>query len=390
MKRMTLHFLRGGLAATALGATLVVAPAAHAQSTRDTVVKTLVESLKAAGAKTVTYGSVTGDDAKFTLKDIKAEMDVEGRTSELTAASATYTGAATTADGGYTVGEIAIQDLALEDDETTISVDSWKITKYAGQSAAKVAASKGFGDIFERMELTGIEIENGDETKVPIYSVTLATSGHVDGIPRKMSADIKGIVVPIDPAKPETKDIANLGYKELAIDVSTAGGYDEKAQRLSLDTFSVSGKDMGALKIAFALGSVTSDSLKALQAAANDSAKQMEIMQGYSIEGISIRVENNSLVDRVLDAQSKAQGTKREQYVTGLSAAVPLMIQAIGNKEFEKKVADAATAFLKAPKSLTVIAKPAQPVPVAQVVGTALVAPQTLPGVLSVDVQANK
>ncbi|MEJ1161384.1 hypothetical protein [Prosthecomicrobium sp. N25] len=387
---MTMNFLRGGLAATALGATLLLTPAAHAQSARDTVVSAVVEALKAAGAKTVTYGSVTGDDAKFTLKDIKAEIEMEGRSSEMTAASATYTNAAPAAGGGYTVGQIDIADLAIEDDQTTISVDSWKITNYVGQGPAKVAATKGFGDRFGRMELTGIEIENEGEAKVPIYSVVVDTSGHVDGIPRKMSTEVKGLVIPIDAAKPEARDIAALGYKEIAVDVTASGAWDEQAQRLSVDNLTINGKDIGALKIALAFGGVSAEAVKALQAAADDSTKQMEILQGFSVEGLTIRFDNASIVDRVLDQQAKAQGTKREQYVTGIAAAVPLMISAIGNKDFEKKVSDAVSAFLKTPKSLTVTAKPAQPVPVAQIVGTALVAPQTIPNVLAVDIQANK
>lgn len=387
---MSSRILRRGLAAAAVGASFLFVPPAEAQSSRDKVISTLVEALKAAGAKDVKYGSVAGDDAKFTVKEIEADLEVEGKSSTLTADSATYTGATTTPDGGYKADGIEMSDLSLSDDDVEISIDSWKIAGYVGQSPAKIKETQTFGDRFDSMDLTGITIEAQGEKPVPIYSIAVRASDYADGIPRKASLALRGLVVPIDPNNPSSKDVADLGYKEVALDVDFAGGWDEKAQRLSVDTVSVNGKDMGALKISFAFGNVTAEAMKGLQTAAADPNKQMEILQGFSVEQISLRFENASLVDRIIDAQAKRQGAKRDQYVTGIAAAVPLMIAAIGNPEFEKKVADAVGAFLKAPKSLTVVAKPAQPVPVAQLVGTVMVAPQTIPTVLAVDIQANK
>lgn len=380
---------RRSLAATLLGATMFLAPAVQAQSARDQVIASMVATLKATGAKDVTYAAPTGDDAKFTIRDIKATFEAEGKPSTMTAAAATYTGAKANADGGYSAAEIAIDGFAVKDDETTVSVGSWKITNYVGQSAAKAAAAKGMGDTFDRMELTSIRFAGNGPT-VPIASAVMTASGHVDGVPRRGGLEVKGIVVPIDAKDPEMKEIAELGYKELALEVKAGGGWDEKTQRLSLDTLAINGKDAGTLALSFALGNVTQDSLKAMQSAAEDPAKQLEILQGYTVEQIAIRFDNASLVDRVLDARAKQAGTKREQFVTGIAAAVPLMIGALNNKAFEKKVSDAVAAFLKAPKSLAIVAKPAQPVPVAQVVGTAMVAPQTIPNVLAVDIQANQ
>ncbi len=45
---------------------------------------------------------------------------------------------------------------------------------------------------------------------------------------------------------------------------------------------------------------------------------------------------------------------------------------------------------LSNPKSLEMAAKPAAPVPFAQLVGTVMMAPQTLPNVLAVEVAANE
>ena len=45
--------------------------------------------------------------------------------------------------------------------------------------------------------------------------------------------------------------------------------------------------------------------------------------------------------------------------------------------------------YLDAPKSLTITAKPAQPLPMSQIMGAAMMAPQSLPTVLGAEVAAN-
>lgn len=66
------------------------------------------------------------------------------------------------------------------------------------------------------------------------------------------------------------------------------------------------------------------------------------------------------------------------------------MLSMLNNPEFQAKVAGAATAFLKDPKSLSASAMPGTPVPFAQILGTAMMAPQSLPDILGVTITANQ
>ena len=87
--------------------------------------------------------------------------------------------------------------------------------------------------------------------------------------------------------------------------------------------------------------------------------------------------------------QAKDQGVDTKTYAKQLKVMLPMVVSMIGNKEFEAKVAGAAGAFLDAPKSLTIAARPKTPVPVGQIMGAAMMAPQSLPNVLGAEVSAN-
>lgn len=381
-------FLRHSVAAATLAVVMVTSPAAHAQAVRDKVIELMRAELTAMKAKDIKFSNVGGSDEKFTVEEITATIPDNEKEMSLTITNATFVGAKPNAEGSYSAAEISAESIDIEGEAITLSAAAVKIVNYNGLSDA--ARAQGRLETFDRIELNDLEFVEGDKVTVPIESVALTASGHMNGIPRKSSIAITGVTVPFESMDDSGKSFQDLGYKEATFDLAVSGAWDEAAARLSVDNFLLKGKDIGTLSFSFGLGSVTADAIKGLQAAKDDSAKQMEILQGFSVESVAIRFDNASIVERVLDFQAKEAGSKRDQYVVGIAAAVPLMIQAINNKPFEKKIADAVGTFLKEPKSLAITAKPAQPVPVAQIVGTALVAPQTIPNVLSVEIDANK
>lgn len=387
------HLIRKrGLAAVSfavlLGVAVPLTPAA-AQQTRDKVLSIVTEATKAAGAKSVKWESVSGGDAAFTVSNYEMTMEDEGKTGTFTAEGVTYTGAKPSADGGFTADAISATEVEFESDEVTISADSLKIINYVGQSPDKIRAKTTTGERFDRLEATGLEITDEKDKTVPIASVTLTTSDYAAGVPRKMSMEMKGLVAPLDPADPQTKDFFDLGYSKLTLDAAFTGAWDDKTGRVTIDQLSVSGAEIGGLKLGFVIGGVTQEVVDALKKAEKDQNKQMEILQGLTVEQLSLRYEDASLAKRLISTQAKKQGIPEQAFVQQIGAIVPMMVSAIGNKDFEAKIASAASAFLKAPKSITVSAKPAKPTPVAEIMGAAMMAPQSLPTVLGADVRAN-
>lgn len=86
----------------------------------------------------------------------------------------------------------------------------------------------------------------------------------------------------------------------------------------------------------------------------------------------------------------KKAGVDTPTYVAGLTGTLPMMLGMLQNKELEGKVAQAVTQFLNTPGSLELTAAPGAPVPLSQIMGTAMFAPQMIPQILSVGITANQ
>ncbi len=388
---MTRAFLAKSLpvASLAFGLTLsgLVGPVAAQSSSRDQVLATLGEVLKSSGAKSVTWGRVDGDDARFTVTGSTMTSEAEGKTTRLDVQTITFVGAKPTSDG-YSADEIDLDKVSMVADDGKMSVDRIVITKFNGKSVAALRASNNLGQTLDSFDATNIVVISEDGKTVPIAAIHGAASDYVDGIPRKGTFELKGLTVPIDPKEEGAKVLADLGYGNVSLDLAMTGSWDDKTGRLDYQQ-TTSGANMGALKVGFTIGGLTPAVIAKLNETKGDDAKQMELLQGLTVEKAAVRWDDASLTGRVLTQQAKEQGVDVPTYTKQIKVMLPMMLSMVGNKEFEKKVAAATGGFLDAPKSLTISVNPAQPLPVSQIMGAAMMAPQSLPTVLGADVKAN-
>jgi len=373
------------LISVAFSAGILAPQAAFADGTRDQVIKIFTDALTAGGAKSVDQESITGDDAKFTIAGLDIDDGVEDDSFSID--EITFIGAKPTADGGISADEIDISGLEIATAKGGTSAKTIKILGFVGAPPAKIKlAGQTHFDSF-----AASEIEGGDDANSVTLNSLLVTAGdYVNGVPRKGSMELKGLVIPIKADDPQMADIVALGYKDFTIDASFKGNWDDKTGRASLEGLTISAKDAGDVQLAFAIGGVTPDVVKQLAAAKGDSNQTIGILTGLTIESASLKIGNNSLFERALDQQAKKQGTTKEELLHQGTAMLPMLLTSVQNPAFEKKVVDAVTAFVAAPHSLTLKIAPAQPVPVGQIIGVAGAAPQTLPDVLGADVSANK
>ena len=362
---------------------------AFAQSNRDKIIAISTEALKANGAREVNMGPVEGDDARFTVGATRIVSESEGKVGTVTVAKTTWVGAVPTPEGGYKADQIVAEGFGFEADDAKMKADTITLVNYVGVAPAKVVPGKISGERVESATVTGITITTEEGKTVPIASATFSAGDYVGDTPRRASFDLKGLVVPLDPKDPDLAPARALGYEKLSIDFAFSGTWDDKTGRLDIPSITVGAVDVGTIKMAATIGGVTPAVVEAMKKAEGDQAKQMEILQGLSVEALSLRWEDGSLAGRVLTMQAKEQGVDTKTYAKQLKLLLPAILSMIGNKDFEKQVAGAAGTFLEAPKSLTVAARPKAPVPFGQIMGAAMMAPQSLPTVLGAQVSAN-
>ena len=189
----------------------------------------------------------------------------------------------------------------------------------------------------------------------------------------KSSFKMNNIVIPesaiaaIDPAG----TLRTLGYSNLSFDVGGDGKLDIASDKMGFDfDISYAGKDMGTLKIGAGAGEIPVALIAELQKldgpAQPDPNTFMPLVQGIKVSRITVRFEDQSITKKIIPLVAKMQGIDEATIVANAGAMLQLGLAGLKNPTFAQKAVAAINAFLKDPRSLTILAKPAQPVTVQQ------------------------
>jgi hypothetical protein len=200
-------------------------------------------------------------------------------------------------------------------------------------------------------------------------------------LPGSGNMSITGIDVPLSAFPPGPTSPEALGYEgNLVFNVNANGHARYDTSGFALDEMTISAADMGTLSIGFDMDNYPN-------ILNTENPNPMEMMN-VVLKSISLKYVDDSLAVRMLDMQAKQQGMEREQYVQQISMALPFMLSAINNQDFQNQVATAAGSFLSNPGTIELNVKPAKPMSAAEIMGIAQSAPHTLPDELNVTVEA--
>ncbi|WP_375451867.1 hypothetical protein [uncultured Devosia sp.] len=322
-------------------------------------------------------------DAKVGVKEIEG---MEGPTSFDT--TLTFNGVAELPDGGYTAETVALPDVEADmegDVPGHVSLTDIEMRDFylpGGDTVSPVqmlqlvgAFSTGALSVTrDGAEVIAIESMESASTFTPSQG-----SADLTGLTSKLS--IAGIAADLSSVKEEDPQagavIDGLALNSIAGDVTGSFDWSLADGHVVVDQFLFDFADVGALNMTFDLTGLTPALLAQLQTAnaaveaAGDPASEeaqaaqmmmgMQLMQGLSIGGVSIRYDDASLAGKLLDFFAQAQGIERAQLVEGLKAMVPQMIAGTGIPELAALVEPPVSAFLDDPQSLEIDLAPATP-----------------------------
>ena len=192
-----------------------------------------------------------------------------------------------------------------------------------------------------------------------------------------------------------------LGYEQVEGYLEMAGSWNPQDGRTALSQFDVTVADAGTFGMSFDLGGYTPALIGSLremqkQIAANPDADNsaqglaiLGLLQQLSFHGAEIAFADDSLTGKVLDFVARNQGMQPSDVANQAKAVVPFALAQLNNPELAMQAAQAVSAFLDDPQSLRVSAVPAQPVPFALIMATAMSTPTELTKSLNVSVSAN-
>lgn len=374
------------VATTALAAIL---PAEAIEPTGNEIADAFLAGIEASGATALSTGAVSGDDDTTEIVALEATIKDGDEVSKLTI-DRVVIDEADLVDGRIEAGSIVLNGVTIDSADGKFTAGKASATGVRIPSAKDIGSGPDAiaqGSVYDGGRVEGIVIADKNGFTVPIESIEFDADDIVDGVARKGSIAANRIVVDVAsmPDEESKAELTKLGYERLTLSFSAAGAWDPESATATLDKLQLSAEDAGTLTVSARVGGLTEEVVEKLRKT-DDSEETTQLLQGLTVEELSIGFVDASLTNRLLSAQAKETGTTAETLADQLATALPAMLSMIKNPTFEKSVAVAAGTFLRSPGSISATAKPANPVPIAMIVGTVMMAPQTLPDVLNVEV----
>ncbi|WP_421851947.1 hypothetical protein [Oricola sp.] len=302
-------------------------------------------------------------------------------------------------DGGFLVGRMSAPAGSMTQEGVTVTFDGANLEGYyiPGPNDPDPVAAAG---IFRRMNIGAMTVSTGGNTIFEVDGVTSEISPYEPGGTLDYDFEVTRFEVDFanlpDPQARAT--MSEFGYDQLTGRISGDGSWNTASGDMSAN-MAYEFDDAANLNIDLSIGGYTTEVLAAMQALQEQLAQQpnndaagmamLGLMQQLEISGLSIEVVDRSLTGRALDFAARQQGTNRESIVAQAKGVLPFALAQLQNPEFAAKVSAAVSTYLDNPRSLRIVSAPASPVPVAQIMGAAMGAPQTLISVLAVDISAN-
>jgi hypothetical protein len=346
----------------------------------EAVGQALTAALSATGRNKVTYDAARQDGANVVLEGFtldNGDGDIV-RFAQAVVESPTEGGA-----GVFDSARIVFNEGAISG-ESTGAIGGASITNATVFDPKAVPANSPTGAvIFANLEANHLRFTAKDQPgELTIARIGVETGNVVEGVPQDNKGTVDDLTIPPEYFNNSQVKPSTIGYDKLVFDVTWDGSRDLAADTVTVRDATISLQDGGTFKLTGKVGNVP-EPRQMNDADATAKATEMEV------HTLTFRYDDQSLAGRVLDLMAQQQGVDRAQYVQQISGALPFLLAALNNPEFQNQVAGALGAFLQDPKSLSVTIAPEAPISAAEIVGIASTAPQSLPERLKASVTAN-
>ncbi|QKV18386.1 hypothetical protein HTY61_07930 [Oricola thermophila] len=383
------------MSTTAAVLLLALTPQALADVDGDAVFDALAAQMKRQGLELSSDSVETrGDDVALRNLEITVPEGDDGiRLDRILLEDVTEIG-----NGSYLIGRIAVPGFTQAHDGWSVGFEGGHVEGYylGGADGTDPVAALG---LYRSMEVGAVEVATNGNTVFRLAGITSSMSPYKPGATLDMTGEVKDFFIDFaEFPSPEFRNtLAEIGYTELSGRMTGTGTWDTNNGDMALQQNFVL-DDAAQLNVEFEIGGYTPQLLTAIQEMQKSMEGQSEEAMGFAMLGlmqqleigrISIEIIDDSATNRLLDFAAKKQGTNREGVVAMAKGTLPFALAQLQNPEFAAKVTAAIGSFLDEPGSLSIVAAPPAPVPVAQIMGSAMSTPQSLINVLGLNVSAN-
>lgn len=231
------------------------------------------------------------------------------------------------------------------------------------------------------IEASGIDVNIKDEPGFKLGLSRLEMGDFIGRLPTRVSSTLENLEFNVADLEAEGREVfEKMGYERINLSYVLSLIWDEASEILSLESRNAL-DDGGTLNAAVEIGSVPRSVFEDPETAQN-------ALAFLTFNAASMVFDDNSIVDRAIEATASDQGKSADQLKQELLGALPFVMSALNKPDFVDEVAKAVSKLLSEGGSLTATAQPDQPVSVMQVIAGGAAAPGTLVDLLKVEVIA--
>ncbi|MCC6984530.1 MAG: hypothetical protein IT535_14780 [Bauldia sp.] len=300
------------------------------------------------------------------------------------------------------IGEVGFGDVEISDeDEGSFALDSFSFgdlrfpplsllqqSAGAGSTPPGKAKTSGGAEInpldliptLGFLEIAGVTLD-APEFAGSLERFFVRFGGYVGFVPTGMDAEINDLTVDVDQI--EEEEVAAvfeaLGYDQILIDVGLDWNWREVDQTLTLRDFSIGIDDVGSVSARLELRGLTREAIENLSE---------ETFLGLEFVSATLTVDDDSITSRAINMQAEQLGITPDQFREQIKGAVPFFLMVLQDAAFQGQIAPTLQAFIDNPGSLTMTLRPKRALPLMELLAAASDAPQRLPSLLSVEIQA--
>lgn len=280
-------------------------------------------------------------------------------------------GAALLAGAGVGVAQVLAQREAEQRVETFFDNLPESVTaRYGGVEVGWLGRDLRVNDV-------QVQIEGGAPTRIEQIHFLAVDREHSP--PHHLHATVTGIRQDLnDVPEEQVTMLRRLGYQEMRGSYEIRYHYDPVNKTLDLQELSGDMDDMAKVSLSLQLGNFE---------LSPETPPEPGQMPEFDVRGLTLRYQDASLVQRVVRQGAEDQGVSEADFIAKVNAEVGQQLQAMEDP-FYGKLAGQLRAFLETPGTLVITGRPAQPVPVVELIATAMITPAELPELLNLELQS--
>jgi len=281
--------------------------------------------------------------------------------------------------GNTNIGDIGFDSLGIKAQGSTINIgdihfkgiDFERLRQYQAKKTpedAETNPNQQTANYIPRVSafiVNNADISLADETAADSTKKTGAFSlAHfemdggipIESAPAQMKATLDHFTIDLEQLKDtDVKSLTDMGYSKLDFSSRIEMEWNASAEELTVNDISLSGTEMGAVKVSGLIDNVTKDFFS------GDSTAMQAAAFGALVKKVEIQIDNAGLFEKATAAAAKAQHKSvdeiKKSYITAAAIGLPSMLD---NKPAAKIIGAALAKFIANPKSFHLVAVSAE------------------------------